>query len=102
MLSNVNDPADAYLLFRLGEISGGLIDLVIQKYRGSSGKGWGEVAKSLGIKPGSRQFHALKRGHDPNKDTSLKHSGILSNSYAIDNQEYARKDYRMEREKGRG
>ena len=28
------------------------------------GKGWGNLAKTLGIKPGSREFHALKRGHD--------------------------------------
>jgi hypothetical protein len=26
------------------------------------GQGWGVIAKSLGIKPGSPEFHALKRG----------------------------------------
>jgi hypothetical protein len=25
---------------------------------------WGVLAKSLGIKPGSKEFHALKRGQD--------------------------------------
>jgi len=35
-----------------------------QKYKSDKGQGWGALAKSLGIKPGSREFHALKRGHD--------------------------------------
>jgi hypothetical protein len=37
---------------------------VIEQYRSSKGKGWGVLAKSLGIKPGSKEFHALKNGHD--------------------------------------
>jgi hypothetical protein len=28
----------------------------------NKGKGWGVIAKNLGIKPGSAEFHALKRG----------------------------------------
>jgi hypothetical protein len=31
-------------------------------YKQSKGKGWGVIAKELGIKPGSPEFHALKRG----------------------------------------
>lgn len=99
LLSYVNDPADAYLLLRLGEISERPIELVIEKYRRNNGKGWGEVAKSLGIKPGSRQFHALKQGHDLNNDTRLVHGKVLSGSYAVGNQEYAGKDGRRGREK---
>jgi hypothetical protein len=64
VLSNVEKPADAYIVLRLGEISRQPTDYVIAKYRSSKGKGWGALAKSLGIKPGSREFHALKRGHD--------------------------------------
>jgi hypothetical protein len=86
-------------LLRLGEISERPIDLVIEKYRRNNGKGWGEVAKSLGIKPGSRQFHALKQGHDLNNDTRLVHGKVLSGSYAIGNQEYAGKDDRRDRGK---
>ena len=66
VLDNVEKPADAYIVLRLGEIARQPTDYVIAKYRSSKGKGWGVLAKSLGIKPGSREFHALKRGHDLN------------------------------------
>jgi hypothetical protein len=64
VLSNVEKPADAYVVLRLGEMSRQPTDSVIKKYKSGKGKGWGALAKSLGIKPGSREFHALKRGHD--------------------------------------
>jgi len=62
VLNNVENPSDAYMVFRLGEMSKQPTENVIEKYK--SGKGWGALAKSLGIKPGSKEFHALKRGHD--------------------------------------
>lgn len=37
---------------------------VAERYRKGPGKGWGELAKDLGIKPGSREFHNLKDGAD--------------------------------------
>ena len=64
VLSNVDRPADAYMVLRLGELSGLPINTVIKEYKKSRGKGWGVVAKRLGIKPGSSNFHALKAGHD--------------------------------------
>ena len=64
VLSNVEYPGDAYMIFRLGEMSRHPTDFVLQQYRTGKGKGWGALAKSLGIKPGSAEFHALKNGHD--------------------------------------
>jgi len=64
VLSNVEKPADAYMVLRLGEMSRRPTEYVITEYRSNKGKGWGALARSLGIKPGSREFHALKRGHD--------------------------------------
>ena len=64
VLSNVESPADAYMVLRLGEMSKEPTDYVIKEYGSSKGKGWGVVAKSLGIKPGSAEFHALKNGQD--------------------------------------
>jgi hypothetical protein len=64
VLGNVEKPADAYMLLRLGQMSSQPIDHVIEKYKADKGKGWGVLAKSLGIKPGSRDFHALKQGQD--------------------------------------
>jgi len=64
VLNNVEKLADAYMVLRLGEMSKQPIENVIEKYKAGKGKGWGVLAKSLGIKPGSKEFHALKRGHD--------------------------------------
>lgn len=64
VLSNVEEPADAYMVFRLGDMSKQSTSYVCDKYKAGKGKGWGALAKSLGIKPGSSEFHALKRGHD--------------------------------------
>jgi hypothetical protein len=64
VLSNVDNPADAYMVLRLGEMSNKPPEYVIKEYKARKGKGWGVLAKSLGIKPGSKEFHALKRGHD--------------------------------------
>ncbi len=69
VLSQVAKPAEAYMVFRLGEMSGKPAEMVAEKYRAEKGKGWGELAKSLGIKPGSQEFHALKRGSDLYDDT---------------------------------
>ena len=64
VLSNVEKPADAYMVLRLGEMSKQPSEYVIGKYKSVKGKGWGALAMSLGIKPGSKEFHALKRGQD--------------------------------------
>ena len=64
VLAHVPNPADAYMLFRLGEIAGQPIGQVVECYEAHKGQGWGVLAKSLGIKPGSKEFHALKRHQD--------------------------------------
>ena len=64
VISDVKKPADAYMVLRLGEMSNQPTEKVIEKYKSGKGKGWGALAKSLGIKPGSKEFHALKRNHD--------------------------------------
>jgi len=64
VLGNVPTPADAYIVFRLGEMSRRPTDHVLSQYRTAKGKGWGVIAQSLGIKPGSPEFHALKKGQD--------------------------------------
>jgi hypothetical protein len=64
VLSVCNKPADAYIALRLGEISRQPTEYVLEQYKANKGKGWGVLAKSLGIKPGSKEFHALKQSHD--------------------------------------
>ena len=38
---------------------------VVTEFREHAGQGWGVIAKNLGIKPGSAEFHALKNGRLP-------------------------------------
>ena len=71
LLSIFDSPADAYIMLRFGEMRGILKSLsreqgiaAIKKYRHNKDKGWAVLAKSLGVKPGSETFHALKNGHD--------------------------------------
>lgn len=75
VVGRVASPADAYMVFRLGEISQLPADQVLVEYKRSSGKGWGVIAKNLGIKPGSAAFHALKQGHDLYKAGNGKDNG---------------------------
>jgi len=64
VLDDVTKPSDAYILFRFGEMSNQPMDHIVKQYKAQKGKGWGVLAKSLGIKPGSKEFHALKQGQD--------------------------------------
>jgi hypothetical protein len=55
-------PADAFMVFQLGQMSNQQPEAVMQVYEANKGRGWGVIAQQLGIKPGSAEFHALKRG----------------------------------------
>ena len=50
------------MTFQLGEVAHKQPEAVLKTYKVSKSKGWGAIAKELGIKPGSAEFHALKRG----------------------------------------
>lgn len=60
----VSDPGVVFMIFQLGQMSGKPPEQVLKVYEHGRtvGKGWGMIAKELGIKPGSADFHALKRG----------------------------------------
>jgi len=62
LISNVETPADAYMCLKAGQIAKQPADIVLREYKANKGKGWGVIAKNLGIKPGSKEFHELKRG----------------------------------------
>lgn len=53
-------PAEIYLALELTKLSGKSIDDVVEIYKVHKEKGWGYIAKQLGIKPGSPEFHKLK------------------------------------------
>lgn len=54
------EPAEIYLAIELSKLSGKSIDQVVEIYEVHRDKGWGFIAKKLGIKPGSPEFHSLK------------------------------------------
>lgn len=63
VLQSVSQPADAFMVFQLGQFAGVPADRVMTVYEPNRKKGWGAIAKELGIKPGSPEFHALKSGN---------------------------------------
>ena len=62
VIGTVKEPADAFMVFQLGQMTRKPPETVVRVYQTRRGKGWGVIAKELGIKPGSPEFHALKRG----------------------------------------
>jgi hypothetical protein len=52
------EPAEVYYASVLSSASGRPVSEVVEMYKEK--KGWGAVAKELGIKPGSEEFHELK------------------------------------------
>ena len=76
VIRSCDSPADAYIILRLSEISRKPGDSVTNEYRRYKDKGWGYMASSLGIKPGSEDFHNLKLDHDLHRGN--KHPGILN------------------------
>ena len=78
MLGKVQQPADAFMVYHLSQTCGRTPDEVYRTYQNRKGRGWGELAKELGIKPGSPEFHALKNGDlhldgDPKPDGGHGH-----------------------------
>lgn len=53
-------PADIYMSLEIGKITNKTVDIVVVSYQKNKAKGWGVIAKEMGIKPGSKEFHALK------------------------------------------
>jgi hypothetical protein len=53
-------PADVYMAAKVRILSHRSWDEVLREYKENKGKGWGVIAKNLGIKTGSREFHELK------------------------------------------
>lgn len=60
LLDKKMEPAEIILSGRIAKISKRPVDDVVKSYEKNKGKGWGVVAKEMGIKPGSAEFHALK------------------------------------------
>ena len=53
-------PADIYMALEVSKISKKPMKEVVSSFQKNKGKGWGYIAKGLGVKPGSKEFKALK------------------------------------------
>ncbi len=62
IMAGVRTPGDAYMCLRVGQVTSQPVEVVAKEYQAHKGQGWGVIAKNLGIKPGSKEFHALKSG----------------------------------------
>jgi hypothetical protein len=62
IVRSVPRPSDAFMVLHVSQTTRSDPDRVLRTYKANQGKGWGVVAQRMGIKPGSPEFHALKRG----------------------------------------
>jgi hypothetical protein len=54
-------PGDVYMAAQLSVSLNKPFEEVVQTYSKNKSKGWGNIAKEMGIKPGSPEFHAMKK-----------------------------------------
>ena len=62
VMRTVKSHGDAALCLWLGRHSQQPLENVLHEYQNNKKQGWGALAKSLGIKPGSDAFKTLKNG----------------------------------------
>jgi len=60
-------PGDVYMALRVSDLTGKPTKTVVTEFKNNKGKGWGVIAQRMGIKPGSKEFHALKQSRLPNR-----------------------------------
>ena len=59
-------PGDVYMAVHVADVIHKPVIEVSESYKKNKGKGWGAIAKEMGIKPGSPEFHALKKSMKSN------------------------------------
>ena len=74
-LLKIMQPAEVLLSLRIAKIGNVSIETVTQCYKTNKSKGWGYIAKEMGIKPGSPEFHALKGNKKKSNPSSSGHGG---------------------------
>lgn len=61
-------PGDVYYACAIAQVLGRPCRYVVDEWDRDHAEGWGAIAQRLGIKPGSAEFHRLKRGFVPTYD----------------------------------
>ena len=68
IMDSVREPADAYMIFRLAELSGRPYDYVLSVYRQNRYASWLEIASLVGVIITSNEFNELRHHHDLRDD----------------------------------
>ncbi len=61
-------PADVFMIFETAQTINKPAEDVLQVYKKNKEKGWGYIAKQMGIKPGSKEFRAMKGNANTEKE----------------------------------
>ena len=61
-------PGDIYFACALAQLAGRPCRYVAEQWERDHALGWGAIAQRMGIRPGSPEFHRLKRGFVPSFD----------------------------------
>ena len=61
-------PGDVYYACTIAQVIGRPCGYVADYWQDNHAQGWGVVAQRLGVKPGSAEFHRLKKGFVPTYD----------------------------------
>ena len=73
-------PADAFMTLQVASLTKKDPEVVMNSFKVNKDKGWGAIAKEMGIKPGSPEFHALKGKAKDKKDKGNKGKGKPENA----------------------
>ena len=68
ILDSVREPADAYMIFRLAELSNRPYDYVLNVYRQNRYSTWVEIASLVGVIVTSNDFNDFRHRHDLRDD----------------------------------
>lgn len=75
MVSYNMQPADLYMALQLAKETTKPVEQVAESFKSNKDKGWGVIAKELGIKPGSKEFHELKNNAKGKNDKMKENKG---------------------------
>jgi len=68
-------PGEIYLSLEIARITRKPIDDILVVYKKEGSKGWGHIAKQVGIKPGSGEFHEMKNSASTKKKVAKGSDG---------------------------
>lgn len=71
----IMNPGDIFMSAQVSSITKKPFEEVTKTYQANKEKGWGVIAKELGIKPGSPEFHAMKKAMKGNGNSGGEDHG---------------------------